>query len=365
MLALSEGLLLAVKSGIPRDVALDIMLSGVIALADAAVSRAADQSATARMRWFDCTMMQKDLELALELGEELGVPLPTASTTNAWLTIARGQGLAHYDFSVSVLRAGERRRRASSRSRRRDMTVGRDAAARRKRRRRDGRALAQARRRPGRGRRAAVRGRDRQGQHRDSVALSRRIARDPRSRRDDGPGRDAAGADRELRRRKRCTARGRICSRLCAGLAREHHVDLAQCAAADPADASRAPTCWRTSVQRRPRRPRRPRRRCRLPPAPASRSRRCAPRSPRTCALSKRTVADVFSVIEADMENVHAVRSAHGLTYLPFIARATVDALRAFPAVNARHRERRAGLQRRRCISGSRSTSTSADWWSR
>ena len=53
---------------------------------------------------------------------------------------------------------------------------------------------------------------------------------------------------------------------------------------------------------------------------------------------SKRMVADVFSVIEADMENVHAVRKAarEKLTYLPFIARATVEALRAFPAVNAR-----------------------------
>jgi pyruvate dehydrogenase E2 component (dihydrolipoamide acetyltransferase) len=51
---------------------------------------------------------------------------------------------------------------------------------------------------------------------------------------------------------------------------------------------------------------------------------------------SKRAVADVFSVIEADMESVNAVRSAPGLTYLPFIARATVIALRAFPAVNAR-----------------------------
>ena len=51
---------------------------------------------------------------------------------------------------------------------------------------------------------------------------------------------------------------------------------------------------------------------------------------------SKRMVADVFSVIEADMENVHAVRKAAGFTYLPFIARATVQALRAFPAVNAR-----------------------------
>ena len=61
---------------------------------------------------------------------------------------------------------------------------------------------------------------------------------------------------------------------------------------------------------------------------------------------SKRMVADVFSVIEADMENVHAVRAAErekfaaregtSLTYLPFIARAAVEALRAFPAVNAR-----------------------------
>ena len=61
---------------------------------------------------------------------------------------------------------------------------------------------------------------------------------------------------------------------------------------------------------------------------------------------SKRMVADVFSVIEADMENVHAVRAAErekfaaregtSLTYLPFMARAAVEALRAFPAVNAR-----------------------------
>jgi pyruvate dehydrogenase E2 component (dihydrolipoamide acetyltransferase) len=53
---------------------------------------------------------------------------------------------------------------------------------------------------------------------------------------------------------------------------------------------------------------------------------------------SKRMVADVFSVIEADMEGVHAARKAarEKLTYLPFIARATVEALRAFPAVNAR-----------------------------
>src|SRR6185312_10898580 len=63
-------------------------------------------------------------------------------------------------------------------------------------------------------------------------------------------------------------------------------------------------------------------------------------------ALSKRTAVEVFSVIEADMERVRAVRAAHkdafakregfSLTYLPFIARAVVDALAAHPALNAR-----------------------------
>ncbi len=61
---------------------------------------------------------------------------------------------------------------------------------------------------------------------------------------------------------------------------------------------------------------------------------------------SKQQVADVFSVMEVDMENVLTVRTARkdafkakegsSLTYLPFIVRAAVDALRAYPAVNGR-----------------------------
>jgi pyruvate dehydrogenase E2 component (dihydrolipoamide acetyltransferase) len=88
------------------------------------------------------------------------------------------------------------------------------------------------------------------------------------------------------------------------------------------------------------------------PLAPAAGGGRRVPLSPLRARIaanvlaSKRLVADVFSVIEADMENVHAVRVAErerfalregtSLTYLPFIARAAVEALRAFPAVNAR-----------------------------
>jgi 3-hydroxyisobutyrate dehydrogenase-like beta-hydroxyacid dehydrogenase len=99
ILALSEGLLLAVKSGIPRDVALDVMLGGAAA-SPMLQYRAPLIKAQPEKAWFDCTMMQKDVELALALGRELGVPLPTTDTSNTWLTAARGQGLAHHDFSI-------------------------------------------------------------------------------------------------------------------------------------------------------------------------------------------------------------------------------------------------------------------------
>jgi 3-hydroxyisobutyrate dehydrogenase-like beta-hydroxyacid dehydrogenase len=45
-------------------------------------------------------MMQKDLLLALEMGRQLDVPLPTTATTNEMLTGARGMGLAKHDFAV-------------------------------------------------------------------------------------------------------------------------------------------------------------------------------------------------------------------------------------------------------------------------
>lgn len=61
---------------------------------------------------------------------------------------------------------------------------------------------------------------------------------------------------------------------------------------------------------------------------------------------SKQQVADAFSVMEVDMENVSAVRTrrkdafkqqeATSLTYLPFIIHATIEALCAYPAVNGR-----------------------------
>jgi 3-hydroxyisobutyrate dehydrogenase-like beta-hydroxyacid dehydrogenase len=45
-------------------------------------------------------MMQKDLLLALEMGRELDVPLPTTAVTNELLTAARGMGLRDQDFAI-------------------------------------------------------------------------------------------------------------------------------------------------------------------------------------------------------------------------------------------------------------------------
>ncbi len=99
MLAFSEGLLLAEKSGIKRETAVEVLLNSVIAspmlkYRGPFVLDMPDEA------WFDVNMMQKDMGLALELGRQVDVPLPTASVTNESLTAARGMGLADQDFAV-------------------------------------------------------------------------------------------------------------------------------------------------------------------------------------------------------------------------------------------------------------------------
>ena len=50
--------------------------------------------------WFDVNMMQKDMLLALEMGREVNVPLPTTAVTNQMLTAARAVGFEKKDFAV-------------------------------------------------------------------------------------------------------------------------------------------------------------------------------------------------------------------------------------------------------------------------
>jgi 2-oxoglutarate dehydrogenase E2 component (dihydrolipoamide succinyltransferase) len=50
---------------------------------------------------------------------------------------------------------------------------------------------------------------------------------------------------------------------------------------------------------------------------------------------SLQTAAHCTSVVEADFSGIEAARRPLGLTHLPFVARATIDALRAHPELNA------------------------------
>jgi 3-hydroxyisobutyrate dehydrogenase-like beta-hydroxyacid dehydrogenase len=98
-LALSEGLLLAEKGGIPREVALETLLNSVVA-SPSLKYRAPFVLQMPDEAWFDVNMMQKDLLLALEMGRELNVPLPSVALTNEILTAARAMGLAKEDFAI-------------------------------------------------------------------------------------------------------------------------------------------------------------------------------------------------------------------------------------------------------------------------
>src|SRR3972149_134037 len=99
MLAFSEGLLLAEKSGIPRATAVEVLLNSVIA-SPMLLYRGPFVLEMQEEAWFDVTMMQKDMQLALEMGRKLDVPLPTTAVTNEMLTAARGMGLEKRDFAV-------------------------------------------------------------------------------------------------------------------------------------------------------------------------------------------------------------------------------------------------------------------------
>jgi len=115
MLAFSEGVLLAEKGGVAREVAVDVFTSSAIAspmikYRGPFVLEQPDEA------WFDVNMMQKDMLYALEAGRDLDVPLPTTAVTNEYLTAARALGLERLDFAalfevLAQLAGGERPRR--------------------------------------------------------------------------------------------------------------------------------------------------------------------------------------------------------------------------------------------------------------
>jgi 3-hydroxyisobutyrate dehydrogenase-like beta-hydroxyacid dehydrogenase len=97
MIAFSEGVLLAERSGINRELAIDVLTSSAVGspMLRARGPLLLDRPPEA---WFDVELMQKDVGLALEQGRNLEVPLPTAALANELLSAARALGYGHRDM---------------------------------------------------------------------------------------------------------------------------------------------------------------------------------------------------------------------------------------------------------------------------
>jgi 3-hydroxyisobutyrate dehydrogenase-like beta-hydroxyacid dehydrogenase len=99
MLAFSEGLLLAERGGVDRDLAVKVMGaspigSPMLKLRAPLVLDLPDEA------WFDVELMQKDIRLALATGRSERVPLPSAAVADELLTRAKALGHGHHDIAA-------------------------------------------------------------------------------------------------------------------------------------------------------------------------------------------------------------------------------------------------------------------------
>ena len=96
-----EGVALAERGGVDREAAVEAMLAASSPRrCSATAGRSSSRAGCPRRPAADVDLQQKDLLLALDLGRELGVPLPTAAVGNELLNACRGLGIGHHDFVV-------------------------------------------------------------------------------------------------------------------------------------------------------------------------------------------------------------------------------------------------------------------------
>ncbi len=112
MTAFSEGVLLAERGGIDREVAIDVLSTSAIG---SPMLRTRGPLLLDRPdeAWFDIDLMKKDVDLALEQGQSLAVPLPSTAAASDLLTTARALGYGDRDivamFDVLARLAGPER----------------------------------------------------------------------------------------------------------------------------------------------------------------------------------------------------------------------------------------------------------------
>ncbi len=99
MMAFCEGVLLAEKAGIARETAVEVLVHSAVA-SPMIQYRGPFVLKQPEEAWFNVNMMQKDMLLALDMGRQLNVPLPTTAVSNEFLTAARAMGLQEQDFAI-------------------------------------------------------------------------------------------------------------------------------------------------------------------------------------------------------------------------------------------------------------------------
>jgi 3-hydroxyisobutyrate dehydrogenase-like beta-hydroxyacid dehydrogenase len=94
-----EGVALAEKGGVRREVAVDAFLKSVVA--SPVIGYRAPlilEGHISDATYGNVNLQQKDMLLALELGRTMGVPVPLGAAANEMLNACRGLGLEHHDF---------------------------------------------------------------------------------------------------------------------------------------------------------------------------------------------------------------------------------------------------------------------------
>jgi 3-hydroxyisobutyrate dehydrogenase-like beta-hydroxyacid dehydrogenase len=99
MLAFAEGLLLAERAGVDRELAVEVMTESAIG-SPMLKARAALVLDLPDEAWFDIGLMQKDVALALDTARQLRVPLPSAAAADELLTVARALGYERRDLAA-------------------------------------------------------------------------------------------------------------------------------------------------------------------------------------------------------------------------------------------------------------------------
>lgn len=99
VIAFGEGIALAEKGGVAREVAVEAMLNSVAASPVLGYrGRFILEGNMPEVPLADVNLQQKDMLLVLEQGRKLGSPVPLAAAANEMMNACRGLGIDHRDF---------------------------------------------------------------------------------------------------------------------------------------------------------------------------------------------------------------------------------------------------------------------------